>query len=124
LDLLPVILSIAQAEGPPSVLGQIIKAIMANEHVALARIWFLDQDGGCPVCSRMGEEAALHLRASGGRPADPGADWDRIGGAHHRIALDAEQKVAHMARTGEPVLIPDIAGTDGTLNVFRLAPKS
>ena len=30
MDLLPVILSIAQAEGPPSVLGQIIKAVMAT----------------------------------------------------------------------------------------------
>ena len=60
MDLLPIILSIAQAEGPPSVLGQIIKAIMANEHVALARIWFLDQDGNCPVCGecRRGDGAA------------------------------------------------------------------
>ena len=49
MDLLPVILSIAQAEDPPSVLGQIIRAIMTNEHVALARIWFLDQDHSCPV---------------------------------------------------------------------------
>ena len=52
MDLLPVILSIAQAEDPPSVLGQIIRAIMTNEHVALARIWFLDQDHSCPVCGR------------------------------------------------------------------------
>ena len=69
MDLLPVILSIAQAEDPPSVLGQIIRAIMTNEHVALARIWFLDQDHSCPVCGRAGEETALHMRASGGRAA-------------------------------------------------------
>jgi transcriptional regulator with GAF, ATPase, and Fis domain len=110
MDLLPVILSIAQAENPPAVLGQIIKAIMSNEHVALARIWFLDQDENCPVCSRTGDATALHMRASGGRPLQADADWSRIDGSHHRVPLDSDRKLAHMARTGEPVLIPDIAG--------------
>ena len=103
------ILSIAQADGPASVLGQIIKAVMANDHVGLARIWFLDQDLTCPVCSRNGEETALHLRASGGRPLEPGVDWSRIDGSYHRVPLDSERKLAYMIRTGEPVLIPDIA---------------
>jgi transcriptional regulator with GAF, ATPase, and Fis domain len=110
MDLHSVILSIAQAEGPPSVLGQIIKAIMANEHAALARIWFLDQDGACPECGESGEETALHMRASGGRPLASSADWSRIDGAHHRVALDSERKLAQMARTAEPVLIHDIQG--------------
>jgi transcriptional regulator with GAF, ATPase, and Fis domain len=109
MDLLPVILSIAQAEGPSSVLGQIIKAIMTSQHVALARIWFLDQDANCPVCERTGEETALHLRASAGRPLETGADWNRIDGSYHRVPLDSERKLAYMTRTGEPVLIPDIA---------------
>ncbi len=109
MDLLPVILSIAQAEGPASVLGQIIKAVMTNEHVALARIWFLDQDGACPVCCGSGDEIALHMRASGGRPIKPEEDWDRIDGGHHRVALDAGRKLSQIACTGEPVLIPDIA---------------
>jgi hypothetical protein len=97
MDLLPVILSIAQAQGPASVLGQIIKAIMTNEHVALARIWFLDQDSDCPVCRRPrdgNEERALHMRASDGRPLELGADWSRINGPHHRIALNSEKKLA------------------------------
>lgn len=110
MDLHPVILSIAQAEGPPVILGQIIQAILMNEHVALARIWFLDQDGACPVCGRIGEEMALHMRASGGRPLEAGADWSRIDGSHHRAPLDSELKLGHMARTGESVLISDIAG--------------
>ena len=113
MDLLPVILSIAQAQGPASVLGQIIKAIMANEHVALARIWFLDQNSNCPVCrrpgNRNGDEAALHMRASDGRPLEPGANWSRISGPHHRIALDSEKKLASMVRSGESILISDIA---------------
>ena len=119
MDLLPVILSIAQAQGPSSVLGQIIKAIMANEHVALARIWFLDQDRNCPICkgpvSGESEETALHMRASGGRPLETGADWNRISGSHHRIPLDAEKKLAEMVRSGKPVLIPDIASDQEAL---------
>ncbi len=102
------ILSIAQAEGPPSVLGQIVKAILENEHAALARIWFLDKDSECPECSLAGAGAALHLRASGGRPREPGADWCRTGGAHHRVPLDSGLKLAAMVRTGEAVLIPSI----------------
>ena len=113
MDLLPVILSIAQAEGPPSVLGQIIKAVMANEHVALARIWFLDRDRSCPVCDHTGEDTSLHMRASDGRPLEPGADWSRIDGSHHRVLLDAPAILAEMVRTGEPVLIADIAADTG-----------
>ena len=109
------ILSIAQAADPPSVLGQIIKAMMANEHVALARIWFLDEDANCPICSLTREETALHMRASGGRPVEAGVDWGRIDGSHHRIPLDSERKLAQMVRTGEPVLVPDIAGTDDAM---------
>ena len=112
MDLHPVILSIAQAADPPAVLGQIIKAILTNEHVALARIWFLDQDAGCPVCTSAGEETALHMRASGGRPLEAEMDWNRINGAHHRVPLYSERKLAYMVRTGEPVLVPDIAGTE------------
>jgi transcriptional regulator with GAF, ATPase, and Fis domain len=115
MDLLPVILSIAQAEGPHSVLGQIIKAIMDSGDVALARIWFLDQDSNCPVCGLTGEETALHMRASAGRPLEPGVDWNRIDGSYHRVPLASERKLAYMIRTGEPVLIPDIAGNRDAL---------
>ncbi len=108
MDLQSVVLSIAQAEGPASVLGQIIEAILDNEHAALARIWFLDRDAECPACKAGGEATALHMRASGGRPLAPGADWTRTDGSHHRVALTSERKLAHVARAGEAVLIRDI----------------
>jgi transcriptional regulator with GAF, ATPase, and Fis domain len=111
MDLSPVILAMAQAEGPPSVLGQIVGALLRQESVALARVWFLDDDA-CPVCpsKRLDErDGALHLRASGGRPLDPGADWSRIDGRFHRIPLQGSLKVARIAVTGEPLLIPDLS---------------
>src|SRR4029079_6907250 len=112
MDLHPLILSVAQAADPASVLGQIIKAIMANEHVALARIWFFEQDACCPVCTSIGEETALHMRASGGRPMGAEFDWGRINGSHHRVPLNSERKLAHMVQSGETGLVPDIAGTE------------
>jgi hypothetical protein len=87
----PAILSIAQAADPPSVLGPIIKAIMTNEHVVLARIRFLDQDENCSVCGRAGDETAPPMRASGGRPLEAGGDWSRIDGSHNRVRLDPER---------------------------------
>lgn len=76
MDLLPVILSIAQAEGPSSVLNQIITAIMTNEHVALARIWFLDQDDNCLVCAGTARRLRCTCGPAGdgrGKPAQIGA---------------------------------------------------
>ncbi len=110
MDLHPVVLSIAQADGPAAVLGHIIEAIMSNEHVALARIWFLDEDKNCPECEAQGDSIALHMRASGGRPLAPSADWNRIIGSYHRVELSSGRKLAQMARTGDSVLIPDIQG--------------
>jgi len=51
------------------------------------------------------------MRASGGRPLEAEMDWNRINGAHHRVPLYSERKLAYMMRTGEPVLVP-IAGTE------------
>ena len=87
---------------------------MVNEDVALARIWFLDQDASCPVCSHPNGQMALHMRASDGRPLEPGADWSQINRFFHRVTLDSPSKLAHMFRTGEPVLIPDIAASTDT----------
>ena len=72
MDLSRIILAMAEAEGPTSVLGQVVAPLLEHEEVMLARVWFLD-DRDCPVCSRSREAAAagaLHLRASGARPTD------------------------------------------------------
>ena len=50
-------------------------------------------------------EPALHLRASAGDPLDASADWSRVNGTFHRISLASSLKIAHIARTGEPVRI-------------------
>src|SRR5688500_25223 len=105
MDLLPVILAMAQAEGPSSVLGQVVSAVLRHENVALARVWFLD-DEDCPVCENLGPVSAgtLHLRASGGRPLHPNVDWTRIDGRFHRLSLGSQSKVSRIAVTGDASL--------------------
>src|SRR5215217_7731060 len=98
MDLSRIILSMAAAEGPASVLGQVLAPLLEHEEVLLARVWFLD-DRDCPVCSRTQDVPthALHLRASGGRPtATPsgsGIDGDchliRSGGVSQIAAIVA-----------------------------------
>jgi len=104
VDLLPVVLAMAEAEGPASVLGHVIKPLLAYEQVLLARVWFLD-DRDCPVCSRArnaGLADALHLRASGERPGTaPGIGID---GDCHLIRIGGGSQLAAIAARGEPLL--------------------
>ena len=109
LEPLPgIILAIAEQRSLSAVLTTIIDAITRQPDVALARIWLRETDAQCPVC-RTGEltsQPALHVRASGGAPLTAGADWSRINGAFHRIALTSNHlKIAHMGSTGESIRI-------------------
>ena len=111
MDLQPVILAMAQADGPAAVLGQVVGAVLQHEEIALARVWFLD-DEDCPVC-RGGDIArrdpALHLRASGGKPKGSGPDWSQVGGPCHRVRLQSGSTIAGVAVTGEPRVMSALA---------------
>ncbi len=105
MDLSRIILAMAEAEGPTSVLGQVVAPLLEHEDVVLARVWFLD-DRDCPVCPAAREGAAsdaLHLRASGARPADApsGAGID---GDCHLIRGGGASRIAAIAARGEPLL--------------------
>ena len=107
MDLLPVILAMAQAEGPTSVLGHVVGAVLEHDEIALARGWFLD-DEDCPVCPGRGVEPevpALHLRASGGSPDRPVMESSRIEGPCHRVPMQARSRIADCAVQGEPLLM-------------------
>ncbi len=107
----PVILAIAEQRSLSAVLKTIIDAVARQPDIALARLWLREPDGSCPVCSAgaANGEPALHLRASAGTSRS-GADWSRLDGAFHRIALPAsELKIAHVAATGESIRIPKLS---------------
>ena len=113
LEPLPsIILAIAEKRSLSDVLKTIIDAVARQPDVGLARLWLLEPDEGCPVCcsGELNQELALHLRASAGAPLSPGADWTRITGSFHRIALShSNLKIAHIATTGESIRIPQIS---------------
>jgi transcriptional regulator with GAF, ATPase, and Fis domain len=89
--------------------------VASQPDVALARVWLRDTDRSCPVCARQAatdEDEALHLRASSGTSLDPLSDWSRVDGTFHRIPLSVALKIAHIARTGEPIRIDRLDGDD------------
>jgi transcriptional regulator with GAF, ATPase, and Fis domain len=108
LNLLPpILLALAEQQSLDAVLSTIVNAVAAQPDVALARVWLRDNDRSCPVCADgdARTDQALHLRASAGDPLDASADWSRVSGSFHRVALTSSLKLAHIARTGKPVRI-------------------
>ena len=116
LALLPaIILAIAEQRSLDAVLSAIVTAVASQPDVALARVWLRDTDRSCPMCAGQAatnEDDALHLRASAGTSLDPLCDWSRVDGTFHRIPLSVPLKIAHIAKTGEPIRIDRLAGDD------------
>jgi GAF domain-containing protein len=111
----PIILAIAEQQSLDAVLSSIATSVACQADVALARVWLRDTDRACPVCARHAatdEDEALHLRASAGHSLDPLSDWSRIDGTFHRIPLSMPQKIAHIAKTGEPIRIDHLDRDD------------
>ena len=57
MDLSPIILAMAEADGPSPVLGQVVAPLLEHDEMLLTRVWFLD-DRDCPVCRRRRDVAA------------------------------------------------------------------
>ena len=104
----PIILAIAEQRSLDAVLSSIATAVASQSDVGLARVWLRDTDRSCPVCAcdaPTNDEEALHLRASAGHSIEASSDWSRIDGSFHRIPLSVPLKIAHIARTGDPIRI-------------------
>ena len=98
--LMSIVLAITEQQSLDAVLDTIVTAVSSQPDVALARVWLCEADG-------------LTLRASTGRPLDPASDWSRIDGAFGRIPLSSPLKIAHIARTGQPIRIDRLAEDGG-----------
>ncbi|MFN7921371.1 MAG: sigma 54-interacting transcriptional regulator [Bryobacteraceae bacterium] len=111
LEPLPsVILALTEQRSLSAVLETIIQVVARQPGVALARLWLNESAAECPVCTATGSgPGLLHLRASAGASA-AGADWSRINGAFHTIDLSQSNlKIAHIALTGRPIRVDDLA---------------
>lgn len=83
-----ILLAIAEQRHVGEVLPRIMEAVTKQPGVALARVWL--KEGG-----------ELRLRASAGLSS-------RTDGAFARVRIEGALKLAHIARTGEPVFIADL----------------
>src|SRR4029079_19366045 len=112
MDLSPIILAMAEAEGPSSVLGQVIAPLLEHDEIVLTRVWFMD-DRDCTICQGRRDAASgttLHLRAHGSRlgSATSGAGLD---GSCHLVRVGTQSRIAEIAAPGEG----PISSTAGTL---------
>lgn len=98
--LMSIVLALTEQRSLEAVLSTIVTAVSSQPGVALARVW---------LC----EPEALVLRASSGRPLDPASDWSRIDGTFRRIPLSSPLKIAHIARSGQPIRIDRLVEDGG-----------
>ena len=104
-----VALAVAEARSVETVLSRIVLGLLAQEGVALARIWLIAPPGdicaSCPMRSECPDQSrCLHLVASAGKPAmDTGEDWSRLNGDFRRFPLNV-RKVGRVGGSGEPIL--------------------
>ena len=113
MDLSPIILAMAEAEGPSSVLGQVVAPLLEHDEIVLTRVWFMD-DRDCTVCQGRRDAASgttLHLRAHGSRlgSATSGAGLD---GAYHLVRVGTQSRIAEIAARGEALLSSPVEPLD------------
>ena len=105
------LLEMAQEHTVSKLLEMIVRQLTRRPHVALARIWLV-QEGGCPCPDKEpgcdDKATCLHLKASEGRPlADKHADWSRLDGDFSRFPMGV-RKVGWIAATGKAVEVNEI----------------
>ena len=115
VSLQSIMLSIAESRSVDSILEQIVRGVAEASDLALARVWLVQTDAECPLCSASRTSApdvpALHLRASTGTSRKAGREYSSISGAFHRIRI-GERKIGQIAESGEPMLIPHVIGSE------------
>lgn len=107
--------SMAQNHTVNDVLKAVVEGLARCPQVVLARIWLIDAGDICETC-RFRQECpdqnrCLHLNASAGNPGNSQDDYGRLDGAFKRFPMGV-RKIGRVAKTGEPVLLTDIQGSE------------
>ena len=107
--------SMAQNRSLPEVLRSIVSGIAQCKNVVLARIWLIEPGDVCETCRFRAEcpdqSLCLHLAASAGNPGDAKLNYARLDGVFRRFPLGL-RKIGRVAKTGEPLLLPDLRGDE------------
>ena len=116
------LLELAQIRHVDELMRRVVAVLAARPHVALARIWQIDQGDLCATC-RMAPRCpdrthCLHLVASAGAPgSDDRSDWSRVDGEFSRIPLGVG-KVGRVGASGEAIVVQDFAEDPSWLRIF------
>jgi len=111
-----VALAVAAETSIDDVLNRIVEGLVAQEGVALARVWLLGPGDRCRTCpfrtDCLDRTRCLHLSASAGAPLRRGVRWDQLDGAFSRLPLGA-RKIGRIASTGRGEFIEDVTRDSG-----------
>ncbi|MBL9168996.1 MAG: sigma 54-interacting transcriptional regulator [Verrucomicrobiales bacterium] len=119
-----IVLAMAEQRSVASVLQLVVEQIAdvrrreaerdseGGADVALVRLWLVRPGDICHTCRFRTEcpdqTRCLHLAASAGRPHSSTEDWSRLDGDFRRFPIGV-RKVGHIAATGQPVLVTQMA---------------
>ena len=107
------LLELATIRHVDELVHRVVTILAGRPHIALARIWQVDQGDLCASC-RMAVHCpdrtrCLHLVASAGAPgSDDRPDWSRVDGEFSRIPLGVG-KVGRVGASGEAIVVKDFA---------------
>ena len=121
------LLELAQIRHVDELMRRVVSVLAGRPHVALARIWQVDQGDLCASC-RMAARCpdrtrCLHLVASAGAPgSDDRPDWSRVDGEFSRIPLGVG-KVGRVGASGEAIVVRDFAEDPSWLRRYQWAAR-
>jgi transcriptional regulator with GAF, ATPase, and Fis domain len=121
------LLELATIRHVDELVQRVVTILAQRPHVALARIWQIDQGDLCASC-RMAARCpdrtrCLHLVASAGAPgSDDRPDWSRVDGEFSRIPLGIG-KVGRVGATGEAIVVQDFAEDPSWLRRYQWAAR-
>jgi len=112
-ELKSLLLDVAGERSLDGLLEMIVRRVAAIEHVAMCRVWLIDQGDICQTCPLKDEcpdqSRCLHLVASAGQSVvDESIRWDRLDGRFRRFPLGV-RKIGRVATSGEAIVVWDTA---------------
>lgn len=107
------LLEAGQQRTMDGVLSTVVRRLVRQEPVALARVWLMGPGDSCDACPMHAEcpdqTRCLHLVASAGKPRTVAqGQWDRIDGDFRRIPLGV-RKVGRIGASGECIAVMDMS---------------
>jgi transcriptional regulator with GAF, ATPase, and Fis domain len=121
------LLEVAQIRHVDELLHRVVSILAERPHIALARIWLIDQGDVCASCHMAARcpnrTSCLHLVASAGlKRSDSTTDWSRVDGEFSRIPLGIG-KVGRVGASGEAIVVKDFADDPAWLRRYQWAAR-